>query len=622
MRSRRHTGRQVSRRHMSQEAQTVHGRFRSVAERCGGSPALLFRSGASWESWTYPQLAERANAITAALLARGVQPGASVGIVPSRTPHTIAGLIGTLQAGACYVPIDLSYPAERVSQLVQDAGIRQMLSGALSCNASRLPPSLETVDCATLPTAAAPELRGSADQPAYVMFTSGSTGQPKGVVVPHRAIRRLVDGPNFMALGTGTAFLHLAPLAFDASTLEIWGPLLNGGTCVLFPESELPTPPALGSVIRQGRVNAAWLTSSLFNVIVDQDPSSLDGLKELLIGGEALSVPHVVKAQRALPGTQIINGYGPTENTTFTTCYRIPPGFPAHASSIPIGVPISGTDVLIVDEALRPVADGSEGELVALGDGLALEYLGRPEATQERFVSLSVAGKPSRGYRTGDRVIRRPDGLIDYLGRFDDQVKIDGHRIEPGEIERIASRLPGVRECRVVVRLSPTGQKRLVAYVVSAEPDAAELRSRLSESLPGYMVPHFILFVDALPLTANGKLDKARLPDPFAVVASPLSGDLGEVAQVFEAWKSILGHGAFGEDVNFFDAGGTSLEAVKLQALLGERLGRPLAATFVFEHPTMRRQAAALRGASAPSDGPSRGAQRRQALSRAGRGAA
>jgi acyl-coenzyme A synthetase/AMP-(fatty) acid ligase len=377
----------------------------------------------------------------------------------------------------------------------------------------------------------------------------------------------------------------------------------------------------LAATIQQGRVNAAWLTSSLFNAIVDEDPSSLTGIGQLLIGGEALSVPHVVRAQRALSETRIINGYGPTENTTFTTCYPIPAGFPAHASSVPIGLPITGTEVVVADESMRPVAAGQEGELIALGDGLALEYLGNPEVTAQRFVMVSLDGGARRGYRTGDRVVRRADGVIEYLGRFDDQVKIDGHRIEPGEIETVASRVSGVRECRVIVRLSPNGQRRLVAYVISSSPDAAALRARLAELLPAYMVPHFVCFVDALPLTANGKLDKARLPDPFVSSAAPSVSENGEVAQVFDAWKSILGHAAFTEDVNFFDAGGTSIEAVKLQAMLGDRFGRPLAATFVFEHPTMRRQAAALRGTTGSNEGPSRGAQRRQALARAGRGA-
>jgi hypothetical protein len=253
---------------------------------------------------------------------------------------------------------------------------------------------------------------------------------------------------------------------------------------------------------------------------------------------------------------------------------------------------------------------------------VALGYLGKPGLTAERFVEIAEGHARSRGYRTGDRARRGSDGLIEYLGRFDDQVKIDGHRIEPGEIERVAMGLPGVDECRVLVRLSPTGQKRLVAYVVMrATAGRDQLRSAVAEKLPAYMVPHFFAFVDAMPINANGKLDKARLPDPFAQTAARALGASAEAEKVFSAWTAVLGHSALSDDVNFFDAGGTSIEAVKLHAVLVQGFGRPLEPTFVFEHPTMRRQAEALRpGVAADASLAHRGAQRRAALSRNVRG--
>jgi non-ribosomal peptide synthetase component F len=297
---------------------------------------------------------------------------------------------------------------------------------------------------------------------------------------------RLIDNPNFMRLDSSRVFLHLAPLGFDASTLEIWGPLLNGGKCVLYPDQELPTASGLKAVINAARVNSMWLTASLFNGLIDQDARCLSGLDELLIGGEALSVPHVCRALTELRGTKLLNGYGPTENTTFTTCFRIPADFSTAEPRVPIGVPISGTEVAIVGEQLRPVPAGTEGELVALGEGLALGYLNNPTLTSECFVEITMAhGAVTRGYRTGDRVVLREDGLLDYLGRFDDQVKIDGHRIEPGEIERVVAGLAGIKACRVLVLSGPAGQKRIAAYIAATDSvHKQSLRARLTEVLP------------------------------------------------------------------------------------------------------------------------------------------
>jgi hypothetical protein len=264
-----------------------------------------------------------------------------------------------------------------------------------------------------------------------------------------------------------------------------------------------------------------------------------------------------------------------------------------------------------------------EGELIALGSGLALGYLNRPDLTRERFVEIAMPGRPpARGYRTGDRVVRRADGLIDYLGRSDDQVKIEGHRIEPGEIERVITGLPGIRECRVLVRSGPAGQKRLAAYVVAADPaEPRDLRSRLAKILPAFMVPHYFFFLRALPTNANGKLDKAALPDPFAkAAAGPVAGLPQELADVGRAWEEILGRRPPSEDVNFFDAGGTSLDAVRLHGLLSRQFSRRLAPTFVFENPTIRRQSDAL--GTVPGDperASERGRQRRNAVARIAR---
>ena len=588
---------------MFNDIRLVNERFFSVALHFGAHPAVAFCNAATWSEWSYQELADRARKLAAYLKGIDVQPGDAVGIVASRYPDTIATMIAILDVGAHYVPLDPAYPERRLRLLCEDAGVKQILSAVPLSDPQRFPLTVHAVngvDCTDTgaPGSIADRTQISAETPAYIMFTSGSTGEPKGVVAPHRAIVRLIDNPNFMRLDSSRVFLSLAPLGFDASTLEIWGPLLNGGKCVLYPDQQLPTASGLKAVINTTGVNSMWLTASLFNSFIDQDARSLAGVDEILTGGEALSVPHVCKALAELKGTQLINGYGPTENTTFTTCFRIPADFSSVEHRVPIGVPVSGTEIAIIDEQLRQVPDGVEGELIALGEGLALGYLNKPALTRERFIEITATnGSAARGYRTGDRVVRRVDGLIDYLGRFDDQVKIDGHRIEPGEIERVICELPGIRECRVLVRSGPAGQKRIAAYVVPIDSaQQHDLRHRLTEIFPAFMMPHYLFLLDALPTNANGKLDKAALPDPFEqTAAAPIGSGSQEFAAVSKAWEEILGQRPSSEDLNFFDAGGTSLDAVRLYELLSKRFVRELAPTFVFEHTTIRRQAEALK---------------------------
>ncbi|MFN0041078.1 MAG: non-ribosomal peptide synthetase [Burkholderiales bacterium] len=608
----------------------VNERFFSVARENGPRPAIGYREGSAWRQWSYRELANRSSQLADYLNVLGVLRGEAVGIVATRHPDTVAAMIGILEIGAHYLPLDPAYPEERLRILCREAGLKLILSANPFPEMQCFPLEVEVLEKlqaadSKVFNVTRERSRNSPATPAYIMFTSGSTGVPKGVVVPHRAIVRLVDQPNFMRLDASRVFLHLSPLSFDASTLEVWGPLLNGGLCVLYPDQQIPTAAGLKTVIRDAGVNSMWLTASLFNSVIDQDARSLEGLDELLVGGEALSVPHVTKAIANLPGTQLINGYGPTENTTFTTCYRIPVGFSDTERRVPVGIPISGTHVAIVDDQLKAVSAGAEGELVAIGDGLALGYLNKPDLTAERFVQITgTDGMPVRGYRTGDRVVQRPDGLIDYLGRFDDQVKIDGHRIEPGEIERTIMQLPGIRDCRVLVRTGPAGQKRLAAYMATAPDDAlrSTLRQELGARLPAFMVPHYMFYLDVLPTNANGKLDKDALPDPFKP-ATPFNfeRETGDVGLVKQSWQEILNRPPVSEDLNFFDAGGTSLEAVALQELVSKKCGRDLEATFVFEYPTIRRQVEALNAMKcAAANVVGRGQQRRSANARRGRG--
>jgi amino acid adenylation domain-containing protein len=430
-----------------------------------------------------------------------------------------------------------------------------------------------------------------ADTLAYVSFTSGSTGRPKGIAVTHRNVVRLVKAANFMSLDAGTTFLQLAPLAFDASTLEIWGPLLNGGRLVVTPPRQ-PTLGALGQVLAKQRVNTLWLSAGLFQVMVEERLADFALVQQLLAGGDVLSATHVRKVLEAHPGLTLINGYGPTENTTFTCCYRMTePG--QVGEGVPIGVPIGATQAYVLDAWLKPVPIGVAGELYAGGDGLARGYLNQPGLTAERFVANPFGPPGSRLYRTGDRVRWRADGVIEFLGRLDHQVKIRGFRVEPGEVEAALLGLPGVREAVVVARLGSDARSRhLVAYVVprpEEPPSVAALRSGLKERLPDYMVPADLVLLAALPLTANGKIDRQALPTPEASMPAAETGFIGprnELERELQAiWQELLEVSPVGMRDGFFELGGHSLLAVQLFSRIRRLTGQdlPLATLFKFK---------------------------------------
>ena len=567
---------------------SIHRRFEEMSNRHADRPAIRYRHGALWRELTYRELQSEVHRYAGFLASQGVGLHSPVGILTNREPDVIVTLLAILSRGGHYVPIDPAYPIARREEISDVMGLDVILPGR-GVIAGRG----ETTESSVQPAGSAVDV--AAADAAYVMFTSGSTGRPKGVRVPHRAVLRLIDEPNFMELGPSTSFLHLAPLSFDASTLEIWGPLLNGGTLVLFPDDLGVDAQTLRSVLTEGSVNSLWLTSSLFNTLVDQDASVLSSVEFALTGGEALSARHVARAVAASPTTTFINGYGPTENTTFTTCYPIPHDFAAEVGEVPIGHAIQGGWTVVVDSTMRPVADGVEGELLALGAGLATGYVGDDQLTAERFCQVETsAGVWQRCYRTGDLAIKTPEGLHCFRGRLDDQVKIEGHRIEPAEIEHAICDLPGITDCRVVPRPNGSGQLRLVAYVVG---ETASLQPSLRRTLPEFMVPHVVINVDAIPLTPNGKADRSQLPDPFDAVGewrSPPRSELHETVRAI--WANVLGRSAIPEDVSFFDAGGTSLDILHLLSRLDEAAQRPLESTFVFEHPTIEAQTSALEG--------------------------
>lgn len=548
---------------------------------------------------TYERLDRLANVLAHELISRGLEPGHRVAVYMQGSIEMVVALVAVLKAGGCYVPLDPGYPEARLRFMLDDTEPHVVLTEAAI--ADRAPSTTVPVMVVTTDddgrVLEAPSIGGTADSAAYIIYTSGSTGTPKGVVVPHRGITRLVVGSSYTRLDATRRFLQLAPTSFDAATLEIWGPLLNSGTCVLYPGSGVPDPGLLGRTIEAHGVNALWLTASLFNMLVDTRPEALTGVEELMTGGEALSVAHIRKALALLPNTQLINGYGPTESTTFTTCYRIPRSLPDYLTSIPIGQAIHRTQVLIVDpDTQREVAPGAEGELLIGGDGLALGYWNRSELTEERFVQFGH----QRVYRTGDRVRRRPDGNIEFLGRYDDQVKIRGFRIEPGEVQKSVLNHPQVRQVVVDVRDDEAG-KRLIAYVVadSEEFEIPSLRAWLAERVPDYMMPSALVRVSELPLTPNGKVDRARLPAPssnrpdLSQAYAPPRNALERA--LVDLWAEALQLDQVGVHDRFFELGGTSIVALRFVAQLERRLKTRIPVVSFFDAPTIAQIAEVLR---------------------------
>jgi amino acid adenylation domain-containing protein len=604
--------------------------FQEQAARTPDAPAIA----GDGEALSYRELNARANRLARHLRALGVGVETRVGLCLERGAELIVAMLATLKAGGAFVPLDPSYPAERLAFMLGDAEVavlvtRDALGAAL--------PAHPGVPVVRLDAQAGEIAAERADDPpvaagarnlAYVMYTSGSTGTPKGVAVEQGSVVRLVRGADFVALGPDEAVLQAAPASFDASTLEIWGPLLNGGCLVPFAGNAASVEELGRTVVRHG-VTTLWLTAGLFQVMVEERIEDFAGVRQLLAGGDVLPVDAVRKLRERFPALRLINGYGPTEGTTFTCCHTVDERW--TGGPVPIGTPISNTRAYVLDERLRPVPVGVPGELYAAGAGVARGYLGRPAATAERFVPDPFGGVPgARMYRTGDRASWRGDGVVEYRGRLDAQVKVRGYRIEPGEVEAALLRHPEVRECAVAVRRDGPGDKRLAAYVVlSGETGAAELRAWLRGRLPEHLVPATVTALDRLPLTPNGKVDRAALPAPEPVVAD----DAAFVAPTTEAergiaviWQEILGHPRVGAGDDFFDLGGDSLLATRIVLRTRDLLGREVPLVTLFDHRTLGAfaQAAAEsrpRGEAAPAGllagTASRRAQARAAVARA-----
>jgi amino acid adenylation domain-containing protein len=549
----------------------LHQLFEVQAEQTPEAVAVVFEA----QEVTYRELNARANQLARYLQKRGVGPETLVGICVERSVEMIIGVLGILKAGGIYVPLDPMYPRERLSFMLEDARVPLLVTQQRLLD--RLPAQgVELVCLDTAWQSIAHESRENvtssvtASNLAYVIYTSGSTGRPKGVCIPHRGVVRLVKGTTYVNLTAEEVFLQLAPLSFDASTFEIWGCLLNGARLVIFPPYT-PSLAELGQALQQYHITTLWLTAGLFHAMVEGQLESLRQVRQLLAGGDVLSVSHVKEALRQVGEGRLINGYGPTESTTFACCYEMTePNQPGPR--VPVGRPIANTQVYVLDRSGQPVPVGVPGELHIGGDGLARDYLNHPQLTSEKFIPHPFSNEAgARLYKTGDLVRYRPDGNLEFLGRLDHQVKVHGFRIELGEVEAALDHHPAIRQSVVIAREDPSGDKRLIAYVVStlgAAPPVGELRSFLKSKLPEYMMPSTFVMLDRLPLTPNGKVDRRALPTPewdrpelaegFAAPRTPVEEVMAGI------WTKVLGLERVGIHDNFFELGGHSLSATQV----------------------------------------------------------
>lgn len=573
----------------------LHELFESQVEATPEARAVVQENRAL----SYLELKTQSNRLAHHLAALGVGPGDAVAILMERSIELVVAQLAILSCGGCYVPLDRTFPVERTEFMIRDCGARVLLTlpgqvwpEMAGVTQVELHPSLLEQG-----SSAPPRLAIDDEAIAYIMYTSGSTGMPKGVRVPHRAVRRLAIQNGFAAFSAEDRVAFAANPAFDAATLEVWAPLLNGGTLVVVPPSTLLDPTLFGEALRRHQISVLWLTVGFFNQVADLLGEEFSRLRYLMVGGDALDAGVIGRLLRHHPPQHLLNGYGPTETTTFATTYEIT-AVPGGATSIPIGRPIANTSVYILDKHLQPVPVGVSGELYIGGAGVALGYLNRPELTAERFLEDPFSSAPgARMYRTGDLARWLPDGAIEFLGRNDFQVKIRGFRIELGEIEAALGSQTGIQGAVVLAREDVPGDKRLVGYYTASEPFSAEaLRARLAAVLPEYMVPSAFVHLETLPLTPNGKLDRKALPAPDvgtcpARSLEPPQGDCETL--VAGAWRSLLNLEWVGRQDNFFDLGGHSLLAIRLVHRL-EEAGLSMTVADLFSHPTLASLAAHL----------------------------
>ncbi|MFF7279700.1 non-ribosomal peptide synthase/polyketide synthase [Streptomyces griseorubiginosus] len=581
---------------------TVPAQFAAHVARTPDATALVHEG----TTLTYAELDARANRLAHHLTGLGVGPETFVGISVERGPDLVVGLLGIMKAGGAYVPLDPAYPADRLAYMLADSALpvlvtQEHLLASLPAHDAAVVLLDGDADRIAARPATAPEVALDVDHAAYVIYTSGSTGRPKGVVVTHRGTRNLADAQaDAFGIAPSDRVLQFASVSFDAAFADLAQTILSGATLVLAPADRLMPGPELTSLTAEHAVTHLTLPPTALTVLSPDD--GLPAAATLVVAGEACT-PDLVAAWS--PGRRMLNAYGPTETTV---CASVSAPL-AGAVTPPIGRPMPGFVLRVLDAAMRPVPAGVPGELYVAGVGLARGYHGRPGLTAERFVPDPYGDEPgARLYRTGDAVRLLDDGQLEFIGRIDNQVKLRGFRIEPGEIETALARLEEVRDAVVVVREDTPGDKQLTAYVSAADGHTlapAALRAALTGALPDYMLPAAYVTLDALPLTANGKVDKRALPAPDR---SALAADAAYVAprtraeeRITQVWQNVLGVDRIGVHDSFFDLGGDSIRAVSLIGALREA-GFDLGVREIFEGRTVAAAAELATGRPAPAE--------------------
>ena len=595
-------------RPFSREA-CIHQLFQAQAERTPDAVALVW----GLEEMTFRELDARANRLAHHLAGLGVGPESRVGLRLERSVENVVATLAVLKAGGCCVPVDTSYPAERMDLMLADSAVRVLLSDAELA----APPAGSGLHVIRLDQLAeglaggqdhAPPANAWAGNLAYVFYTSGSTGRPKGVMMGHREVVQYAAClPQTMQIGPGDHVAQASNASFDAAVFEIWGALLNGATLVGIDRDVLLSAPLLGQALREQGITHLYQTAALFNQHVREQVDVYAGLRQLVFGAEAVGTESVRRMLRSGKPARVLHEYGPTEATVWCTLEEVEE-VAEDAPTVLIGRPIPNARAYVLDPAGEPLPVGVPGELCIGGDGVVRGYLGRPGLTAERFVPDPFAAEPgARMYRTGDRVRWRAEGKLEFMGRLDDQVKIRGFRIEPGEVEAALVAYPGVREARVMMREDQPGDKRLVAYVVGSV-EMEGLSAHLRQSLPEYMVPSAFVSMDALPLTPNGKLDRKALPaQGDAYARRSYQAPLGEVeAALAEIWGEVLGVERVGRWDHFFELGGHSLLAIKLIGRM-RRAGLYTDVRALFTTPVLAELALVVGGASPEMEIPANG---------------
>ena len=579
---------------------TIQEIFEKQAEIIPNNTAIVFKD----EKLTYRELNEKANNLAWKLRKDGVKADDIVGIMTEKSIEMIIGILAILKAGGAYLPIDPDYPEERVQYMLRDSKAKILLICGNMQKKFFFEKALNVIKVKnkTVDRDGIENLKNlsTSRNLAYVIYTSGSTGRPKGVMVEHKSVVRLVKNNRFIKLDNGDRILQTGSLAFDASTFEIWGALLNGLELYLEEKEKILNAFELEKAIKKNRITIIWLTVSLFNQLTSENENIFEGLRYLLVGGDVVNPYYVNKVRKKYSDLVIINGYGPTENTTFSTCFTIDK---EYKENIPIGKPISNSSVYILGKNNELVSIGVYGELCVAGDGLARGYLNMPELTAEKFIENPfLSGE--RMYRTGDLARWMPDGNIEFLGRIDNQVKIRGFRIELGEIESKLLKCQEIKEAVVVAKQDGFGNKYICAYFVTnfdkqkkeAEQELTieKLRNKLQKELPSYMIPSYFIKLDKIPLTPNGKVDKRALPEPDGKISTGIEYEAprNEVEKIFlRIWSQILSIEKIGIDDDFFMLGGHSLKAMQMISALQKELNVSISIGDIFNNPTIRQLA-------------------------------